>query len=160
MQSSVMTVAPSPRVQRYAFAALLAWTGACCAGDLSTDADRGRRLFDGREVTVARLPGHVDPLPQGLGACVNCHGNAKPSNLEARLAPALDRAMLLGWLPRRGGPMSAYNQDSFCRALRTGIDPAYIILARPMPRFEIDQAQCAALWTYLTESEESRYEKH
>jgi hypothetical protein len=29
-----------------------------------------------------------------------------------------------------------------------------------MPRFEIDQAQCAALWTYLTESEESRYEKH
>jgi len=54
-------------------------------------------------------------------------------------------------LPRRGGPPVAYEQASFCRTLRTGVDPSHIVLPRTMPRFEADDTQCAALWDYLTQ---------
>lgn len=153
-----MTIALRRFLQCRAVATLLLCPATCCAVDASTEAARGRRLFDGTETVVARLPGHGTPLPPGLGACVQCHSGAASTNLEARLAPRLNRVMLLEWRRRRGGPMSAYNQDSFCRALRTGSDAADVMLARPMPRFEIDGAQCAALWTYLTEDEENRDE--
>jgi hypothetical protein len=33
--------------------------------------------------------------------------------------------------------------------LRTGIDPAYVLVAREMPVFDVDDAQCEGLWRFL-----------
>jgi hypothetical protein len=35
--------------------------------------------------------------------------------------------------------------------LRTGVDPAYILITRRMPRYTIEDAQCIDLWQYLME---------
>jgi hypothetical protein len=40
---------------------------------------------------------------------------------------------------------------SFCRLLRTGVDPVLIVVSRQMPRYELDESQCGNLWHYLTE---------
>ena len=62
----------------------------------------------------------------------------------------LDSQHLRAPLSRRGGPPVAYDLAAFCRTLREGIDPAHVILPRTMPRFDIDDTRCEALWTHLT----------
>lgn len=116
----------------------------------------GARLFDGQEALVGTLAGHAAPLPSGTLRCIQCHTGpaaaaAAPaaSNAQA-LGPTLDRDHLRNALSRRNGPPTAYDLAAFCRALRVGIDPAHVTLPRVMPRFEIDDARCDALWTYLT----------
>ena len=114
----------------------------------------GARLFDGREPLTATLSGHATPLPAQTARCSQCHaGPDAPiaANTWPGLpGPRLDRAHLLTELPRRGGPPVAYELSTFCRTLREGIDPAQVLLPRSMPRFDIDDTRCAALWTHLT----------
>ena len=50
----------------------------------------------------------------------------------------------------RGGPPSGYDRGTLCRLLREGIDPAHVMVTRTMPRFDLDDAACAALWTHLS----------
>jgi len=110
---------------------------------------RGERLFEGTEPLAGTLSGHDASLPPAATRCVHCHaGPGKASAATAGMLP-LGPHHLLEARARRGGPPVAYDQASFCRTLRTGIDPASIILPRSMPRFEVDDAQCAALWAYL-----------
>lgn len=122
---------------------------------------RGKRIFNGEEALQGKITGHSSNLPASLGRCASCHASVVPprleAQLEARAAPLLDHTSLLEKQARRGGPPSAYDKNSFCQALRTGIDPQYIILTRTMPRFEVDEAQCNALWVYLTR-ERGQYE--
>ncbi|MDN4055775.1 hypothetical protein QPK32_22160 [Massilia sp. YIM B02763] len=121
------------------------------AATVSDATVRGERLFDGREPLTGRLAGHTAGLPPALGTCLACHGNAASSSLlEARSAPALGCTVLLRIRERRGEPPFAYDPDKFCRTLRTGINPNDVVLQRTMPRFDIEQAQCDALWAYLT----------
>jgi hypothetical protein len=40
---------------------------------------------------------------------------------------------------------------SFCKLLRTGVDPASIVIAREMPVYTLNEAQCGSLWTFLIE---------
>lgn len=117
----------------------------------SAAAARGERLFDGREALQGRLAGHTASLPSGQGACLACHGRAASSSpLETRSAPALGCTTLSRLRARRGEPPFAYDRNGFCRAVRTGINPNEVVLQRTMPRFELEQAQCDALWAYLT----------
>ena len=51
---------------------------------------------------------------------------------------------------RRGGPASAYARESFCQSLQTGIDPAGVMFASSMPRYELTAGQCAALWDFVS----------
>lgn len=115
---------------------------------------QGARLFDGREALDATLAGHAVALPSGSVRCSQCHtgpdGDA-PGGAPS-LGPLLNRASLRDALPRRGGPPMAYELATFCRALRTGVDPSHVVLPRSMPRFAIDDARCEALWTYLTQA--------
>ncbi len=115
--------------------------------------DLGARLFDGREALDATLADHAIPLPSGSVRCSQCHvgpaGNA--AGETPKLGPPLNRA-LRDALPRRGGPPAAYELATFCRTLRTGIDPSHVVLPRSMPRFAIDDVRCEALWTYLTQA--------
>ncbi len=119
-------------------------------------AEAGARAFDGRAALVARIDGHAEPLPAAAAACANCHrpsvaprradGTAAP---DASLGPALHRDALLEAVERRGGPASRYDLQAFCRLLRTGQDPAGVLLPRAMPRYEIDDAACGQLWAHL-----------
>ena len=113
---------------------------------------RGARLFDGAEPLAGTLSGHSVPLPGAATRCIQCHaGPGKSTAAVYGFAPPLDRRRLREVLPRRGGPPVAYERASFCRTLRTGIDPAHVALPRAMPRFDADEGQCAALWGYLTQ---------
>jgi hypothetical protein len=39
--------------------------------------------------------------------------------------------------------------------LRTGVDPAYIVISRKMPRYVLDDEQCLDLWHYLLEQSDA-----
>ncbi|MEO5769659.1 MAG: hypothetical protein ABIS92_15005 [Polyangia bacterium] len=116
---------------------------------------RGQAMFLGEVPLKARIRGHSTPLPAEVVVCANCHGAsdrrlAVPGGAPGA-APRVDRALLLESRTRRGGPSSTYDAASFCNLLRTGIDPVFILVAREMPTYEIDEAGCRALWRYLTE---------
>ena len=108
---------------------------------------RGEQLFRGEEPLRGAIVGHDDALPAFASKCANCHD--LEASKKASYGSILTRAALLEAAARRGGPPSRYEVGSFCRLLRTGIDPAHIIILRAMPRYEIDDAQCLALWNYL-----------
>lgn len=126
----------------------------------SAEVERGRRLFAGTEPMRGTIAGHTSALPSLASRCVNCHApgrstvgaapaSAAPTNTS--FAPLLTPAYLTAPSARRGGPPSRYDEAAFCRALRTGIDPAYVIVSRSMPRYELSDADCRALWRHLTE---------
>lgn len=134
-----------------ALAAGLAWRG-WREPAVPASVARGARLFDGSEPLAGTLSGHGAPLPAAATRCTQCHtGPGASATAASSFAPPLDRRRLREAHTRRGGPPVAYEQASFCRTLRTGVDPAHIVLPRAMPRFDADDAQCAALWDYLTQ---------
>lgn len=111
--------------------------------------ERGQKIFHGEEPVVARLSGHHDPLPAQVGRCIGCHSKSQRSGVD-QFAPLLTRSWLTQSHPRRGGPAFAYDRKGFCATIREGIDPGHVILLRAMPRFELNDEQCNALWAYLT----------
>ena len=123
------------------------------------EASPGEQIYLGQRPLVARIAGHEHSLPAEASRCVNCHraaapaaqGSAALSDTQA-FGPPLTPALLTEPARRRGGPPSRYELASFCRLLRTGVDPAYVIIPSAMPRFEISIPDCAALWTYLSQA--------
>lgn len=122
---------------------------ACGLGPQEQARDLGARWFVGSMPLQARMVGHAQDLPAAAAACINCHG-AGASN--ERFAVALDRAWLTQAQTRRGGPSSRYNATSFCRVLREGIDPAWVVVNQTMPRYQVTDLQCRALWMHLTQA--------
>jgi hypothetical protein len=116
----------------------------------SAAAGRGERLYIGDEPLAAQIHGQGVPLPGEASRCANCHGDA-PARGSAGI-PAIDSGALLTRTSRRNGPPSRYDARSFCALLRTGLDPALVQIPRVMPRYELTDAQCDALFAYLTES--------
>lgn len=115
------------------------------------DGARGARLFDGRAALPATLAGRDVALPVDASRCANCHlrdGPGRPAS-TAGFGPALTALFLRTRQARRGGPPSAYDAAAFCRVLRTGIDPARVLVDLRMPRYAVGDADCAALWAYL-----------
>ena len=111
----------------------------------------GRRMFYGDASLQGAIVGHPEALPPRLTACANCHEGAA-SLAAASFGPRLDGTHLTEMRGRRGGPPSAFSSTSFCRMLRTGVDPASILITRQMPRYTLDDNQCLGLWHYLTET--------
>jgi len=131
--------------------------GLCGAAPAQQDSpalDRGRRLFHGELPLPGQITGHGTPLPAQASRCVNCHAlesaAAAASASAPSFAPLLGPRQLTSPAPRRGGPPSRYDEAGFCRLLRSGVDPAYIVIERAMPRYEMPAADCRALWIYLT----------
>jgi hypothetical protein len=110
---------------------------------------RGNALYRGKEALSGKVRGHDESLPAEAVRCANCHDAADGARLSRVPAPHLDRSLLLEPRQRRGGPPSRYDQAAFCKLLRTGVDPASIVVAREMPIYELDQNQCIALWNFL-----------
>lgn len=106
--------------------------------------ERGAALHEGRAAVPGLLVGLETALPTLATRCVNCHEGA------AALGGVLDARRLTEPQPRRGGPSTRYDLAAFCQLLRTGIDPAQVIIDTSMPRFDITEHQCKDLWTFLT----------
>ena len=119
---------------------------------LAASVARGARLFAGTEALPATLSGHGAALPVAATRCIHCHARPGESlGTSSELRPPLDGRRLREIRPRRGGPAFSYDKASFCRTLRSGIDPVHVVLPRSMPHYEADDAQCGALWDYLTQ---------
>jgi hypothetical protein len=116
-------------------------------------ARRGFALFSGAAPLQGTIVGHSSVLPPAAARCINCHaiGTAVPAS-AASFGPLLTRQGLTGAAARRGGPPSRYDAAAFCRLLRQGVDPAWVIVPRSMPRYALSDADCHALWTHLTET--------
>lgn len=126
--------------------------GAASAAD-EASAARGRELFLGQAPIAARIVGQDFALPAQASRCVNCHGAgavAVAVNASPPAAPLLSAATLEQAVRRRGGPPSKYDAQALCTLLRSGVDPAYVMILRSMPRYEIDDADCRSLWLHLT----------
>jgi hypothetical protein len=111
----------------------------------------GEAIFVGKEPLKGTIRGHQSSLPPDVVRCSNCHAAPRQERSALRSAPQIDRSLLVEPRERRGGPPSSYDAPSFCRLLRTGIDPAYVLIARVMPTYELNDAQCSHLWQFLTE---------
>jgi hypothetical protein len=115
----------------------------------------GCRMFFGEAPLQGAIVEHDRPLPPEVIACVNCHSGDTPSGSGRPFAPSLSRSMLTELRRRRGGPPSQFSAAGFCRLLRTGVDPAYIVISRKMPRYVLDDEQCLDLWHYLLEQNDA-----
>jgi hypothetical protein len=140
---------------------LITWL---CVGGLitacgSSEAERGRRLFAGDLPLHASIAGHDLVLPVQASRCTNCHTIESPTAIAAPAASSnqtlggtLSAAVLSEPIRRRGAPPSTFDEKTLCRLLRTGVDPAHIIIPRSMPRYQISDADCHALWVYLSKT--------
>lgn len=127
--------------------ALAASLGGCGLGPQEQLRQMGQRWYEGRAPLQGRIIGHSQDLPANAGACVNCHGAGAGNG---RFAAALNRDWLTRPQVRRGGPPSVYDAQGFCRVLREGVDPAWVVVNQTMPRYALTDLQCRALWTHLT----------
>lgn len=133
----------------------LALCGSAALADDAPSTARGRQVFEGDAAVSARIAGQDFALPTEASRCVNCHGAARvgaassPADAQ-RIGPALTAATLGKPTHRRGGPPSRYDAASLCRLLRTGVDPAHVMILRTMPRYEISDNDCQSLWLRLT----------
>ncbi len=109
----------------------------------------GRDLFEGRIELQGRIRTHVADLPPEVVRCGNCHAVANGPDVPRSLAPRLTHDLLIARRSRRGGPASNYDRNSFCTLLREGFDPAGVLISLEMPRYTLDDTNCAALWRYL-----------
>jgi len=110
----------------------------------------GRALFEGTQQLTAHLRGRIESLPSVATRCQNCHGRHMGMST---LGPPLALRSLTGLQARRGGPPSAFDEESFCRLLRTGVDPMEVVVRSAMPVYRINDAQCKVLWRFLTQTE-------
>lgn len=143
---------PARLERRAALAAALIALALPSSGD---DGTRGRKLFLGEMPLTARITGQDFALPAQASRCINCHATRAPSasasGATGPSGPLLDAASLSQPQRRRGGPPSRYDADTLCTLLRRGVDPAYVMIQRTMPRYEISDADCRALWQHLVQ---------
>lgn len=109
----------------------------------------GGAVYHQAQGVIPRVNGEI--LAASAARCANCHGEAGEGRQEGSLvASPLHRAALVAARSRRGGPPSRYSRESFCESLRTGIDPAGVMLDAAMPRYTLTEGSCRALWDFVT----------
>jgi len=137
-----------------ALVALAATIGAAAVGWRAAReadaAEKGRALYAGERPLPGRILGHETDLPAEASRCSNCHGQPGSRNEPGQTyAPPLGKAMLTTPRPRRGGPPSVYTAEALCTLLRSGVDPAHVVIPRTMPRYRPSDEDCAALWAHM-----------
>jgi len=134
--------------------ALAAFTESPAGAADEASAKRGRQLFLGEAALSARIVGQDFALPPHASRCVNCHGSsavAVGASSALLAAPTLSAATLAQAMRRRGGPPSRYDAVALCRLLRSGVDPAHVLIERTMPRYDISDTDCRSLWQHLSQ---------
>ncbi|WP_404823849.1 hypothetical protein [Burkholderia seminalis] len=139
------------RVTSLLAAGLVAACAAAATPDPAHLIGRGRALFVGAAPLTGRLSTHPADLPEGAVRCANCHAAGRSASVLRPIGPRLTGRWLSELQARRGGPPSSYDRADFCALLRTGIDPAYVLINVAMPRYRISDRDCTALWRFLNE---------
>jgi hypothetical protein len=111
---------------------------------------RGEAIFRGETSVAGRLIGHDLALPTLATRCVNCHEAPSTPQGKVPFALPLTSQRLQTAQSRRGGPPSTFDAGRLCTLLRSGTDPAQVIISTTMPRYDITDAQCDDLWVFLT----------
>jgi hypothetical protein len=109
----------------------------------------GQDLFEGRVGAQAKMSGHSMALPVQASRCINCHESTRASRQTQNFGTQLNRRILMATIARRGGPASRYDALSFCKVIREGLDPANVVINSAMPRYQVSDAQCTSLWSYV-----------
>lgn len=112
--------------------------------------ERGKRIFHGLDVLQATVQKNGTALPAHASKCINCHSAQTPGGAWPGTSQYLSATTMSRRISRRGGPAYAYDRPTFCHTVRTGVDPAGIVLESKMPRYEMSDAQCADLWFFLS----------
>jgi len=134
----------SAQVRRLAW--LLATASLWVQAQAAAGAAQGQKIFQGEVPVAAHLRGETRLLPVAAVRCINCH--AAPRGAEP-LGPRLTADFLLTLTSRRGGPPTAYDRNGFCNALATSVDVGGVLLAKAMPQYQLADADCTALWSFL-----------
>jgi hypothetical protein len=132
----------------------------CGGRDVAGRLELGRALFAGDRSLSARMVGHAFDLPPAAVVCANCHrrwvcpvvgadGDAGDGAGAQGFGSPLTPERLTRAMRRRGGPSSFYDRARFCRVLREGIDPAFVMIAQTMPRYAMSDPECEAMWAFL-----------
>lgn len=121
---------------------------------------QGEAMFQGKVLLPANLAGQEMILPVQASRCINCHGTVQKNPwidpsvsqppAEQTFASPINGAWLKQARMRHGGPESKYDQPALCKLLREGVDPGHVMISTTMPRYNLTDAQCAALWAYLS----------
>jgi len=115
----------------------------------------GKQLFFGKKPLIGKIVSQDFDLPIEASRCVNCHisdQQSQPSEFVKKtqtFGPPLNYQTLTDVKNIHGGPAFSYTATGFCTLLRTGIDPTQIVSKRSMPRYEISDEACNAIWMYL-----------
>jgi hypothetical protein len=110
----------------------------------------GYSIYHGYLPVKGRIAGHDSDLPSRASRCANCHDAARGAIRTARRIAPLTRVALTEPHSRRGGPDTTYAENSFCSLLHEGVDPAFVLVSRTMPRYDMSAFNCHALWTYVS----------
>lgn len=112
---------------------------------------KGLALYRGWTPLAGHIHGHRNDLPTSALACVNCHdrGESTTGSKGATADISLNETSLTEMRVRRNGPPSAYDRVSFCKVLTSGVDPAFILVDRTMPRFKFSSTECDDLWAFI-----------
>lgn len=136
-----------------------AWANDRASSTPPTDAEAlGKRIFfEGEGMAeggiTAILGAGGFSVPASAVPCANCHGDdglgrpeggVEPSNITW---PQLTKPYGLRHASGRHHP--AYDEQSFARALRTGIDPAGTPLDAAMPKYRLSDDEVSALVAHL-----------
>ena len=108
----------------------------------------GETIYERAQGVKANVNG--EGIAVRAARCINCHGSLGEGRREGALVAApLNRSALGESHARRGGPPSRYSRETFCHSLRTGIDPAGVVLDAAMPRYDLSDQSCGSLWDFL-----------
>lgn len=100
-------------------------------------ADPGQDLFTGQDPAAAG--GRLARFP-----CHNCHGRDGRGGIEGQVPDIAGQALRT---PTQVRP--AYDGPGFGLAVRDGVGAGGRALSRSMPRYDLTEAELAALWDYL-----------
>lgn len=142
-------------------AAVLCCNG-LCFGEPGAKAGAGiyreGRLPSGQVVRAVASGGM--PLPPAYTACINCHRRSGMGGIEgqtlvppviadALYRPGWEATHFFGNSVARMARRPAYDDLTLARAIRQGLDSNGQAIAAPMPRYELGDADMAALIAYL-----------
>lgn len=116
----------------------------------------GARLFEGTETLQARAYRSGVELGPAANRCTNCHQSAAGDRVSGAGSRAVtaERIRIPASLHVSPYPLGrkrqAYDARSLCTFLQTGGTPEGIMLTEAMPRYDVDEVQCAALLRHLS----------
>jgi mono/diheme cytochrome c family protein len=118
----------------------------------------GERIFlsgtDAKGNVIPRSAPSMYDMMFGHAGCASCHGrDGRGGTVGAMMGgfrtPDIRWNTLSAALDPEGQPQTPFNEASFARAVRDGVDPEGAQVKAPMPQWRLTDAEVTALVVYL-----------